>query len=68
MKGMEITIIEVDQCLTDQCHSCTGYYKNDIFSSKIICRCKCHIADASNIELFVKVLSIGQEADHQTHT
>ncbi len=50
MKGMEITIIEVDQCLTDQCYSCTGYYKNNIFSSKIICKCKCHITDASNTE------------------
>ena len=51
MKEREITLIEVDQCLTDRCYSCTGYYKNDIFSSRIICKCKCHITKPSNIHL-----------------
>lgn len=47
---MEMTLIEVDECLTNQCYLCTGYYKNDIFSSTIICKCKCHIIKASNTQ------------------
>ena len=62
MKEMEITLIEVDQCLTDRCYSCTGYYKNDIFSSRIICKCKCHITKPSNIHL----LSVKGDAGPQT--
>jgi len=48
---MEMTLIEIEECLTDQCYSCTGYYKNDIFSSKIVCKCKCHIIKPSNKQL-----------------
>ncbi|HEY7570220.1 MAG TPA: hypothetical protein VH796_02505 [Nitrososphaeraceae archaeon] len=47
---MEKTLFEVDECLTDQCNFCTGYYKNQIFSSTIICKCKCHIIKESNTQ------------------
>ncbi len=47
---METTLIEIDECLTNQCYLCTGYYKNDTFSSTIICKCKCHIIKKSNTQ------------------
>jgi hypothetical protein len=48
---MEIAIIQVEECLTDQCHLCTGYYMNDIFLSKIVCKCKCHTTNPGNVQL-----------------
>jgi hypothetical protein len=33
--------ILVTCCLSD-CNKCTGSYINDIFDSKIVCRCSCH--------------------------
>lgn len=45
--NVEKTVIEVDECLTDHCHLCTGYYENPVFSSKIICKCRCHVIEAT---------------------